>query len=552
MIYNVLPVNNYSGNNLNTKFDFDFYIENEKQLKVNLFDENNTKIELKYNLDYSINEFKNENGSYIIFPLETSLYSVLDEKQKISLELNLPIIQQTRYNNSSLLNLSSLEYSFDYLTRLVQILARKLDLTVRVEECSTVSPNELLDNINDSKLVCTQKASIAVDSANFAAEIKEYLNDTKSLLLDNKNITNCITELPQNIKLDLADGILTLKAGSIVTIPNGFEDDGVTPKFDYVTIENDKTMPSETTTAAQRMCWVALSAGGYANGVVQWCFSGNTSLMNSTAPNAYSTFYNTEINKMYRGNGTVWEEQQFSLPICLATNDSSGQYVSIDQIFNGFGYIGSTVWVDKGIKGLIPNGRNEDGTLNNIEFVTNAVHTQTFTASNTVIDNSYWIISSGELGGFNANIKYHGDINKVLYDVDNTIRLYCEIGRCSLDKGIITSFQAKQPFQALDYNDKPEISHWSMPSNKTLYLTLGASGSLYTAPANGWFSVHSTATMNGMFNYEKLSGATGVTFTSYSSLGGRGMLPVSKGDVVKFSYTGTPAGIRFIYARGEV
>ena len=64
--------------------------------------------------------------------------------------------------------------------------------------------------------------------------------------------------------------------------------------------------------------------------------------------------------------------------------------------------------------------------------------------------------------------------------------------------------------------------------------------------------VHSTTTMSGMLNYDKLNGATGVSFTSYTSLGGRGVLPVSKGDVVSFSYTGTPAAIRFIYAQGEV
>lgn len=41
--------------------------------------------------------------------------------------------------------------------------------------------------------------------------------------LNTSQITNCITEIPQDIKLELKDGVLTLKAGSKVYVPNGFE-----------------------------------------------------------------------------------------------------------------------------------------------------------------------------------------------------------------------------------------------------------------------------------------------------------------------------------------
>lgn len=53
----------------------------------------------------------------------------------------------------------------------------------------------------------------------------------------NNYTTNRILEIPQNIKLELNNGTLTLKAGSKVYVPNGFEEDGTTPKFDAVTIE---------------------------------------------------------------------------------------------------------------------------------------------------------------------------------------------------------------------------------------------------------------------------------------------------------------------------
>lgn len=50
--------------------------------------------------------------------------------------------------------------------------------------------------------------------------------DTKqdiSTAINYNNISNCITEIPQDIKLELNNGTLTLKAGSKVYVPNGFE-----------------------------------------------------------------------------------------------------------------------------------------------------------------------------------------------------------------------------------------------------------------------------------------------------------------------------------------
>ena len=39
--------------------------------------------------------------------------------------------------------------------------------------------------------------------------------------LSHKDITNCLLEIPSNIKLELSDGNITLKEGSKVYIPNG-------------------------------------------------------------------------------------------------------------------------------------------------------------------------------------------------------------------------------------------------------------------------------------------------------------------------------------------
>lgn len=179
MIYDIMPVDNYKGNNLSTQFDFDFYIENKDQLKVYLFKENKTKVELEYNVDYSINEFKNKNGSFITFPLPGSDYGVLNDKEEISISLTLPISQETQFNNSSLLNFESLEYALDYLTRLIQILARKVSLCVKVEECSKTTPDELINTISLSTNSAIGAANSANEKLNKIIEQKEKIETYK-------------------------------------------------------------------------------------------------------------------------------------------------------------------------------------------------------------------------------------------------------------------------------------------------------------------------------------------------------------------------------------
>jgi len=191
LIYDILPVNNYVGNNLTTTFDFDFYVEKPEQLQVFLFDENNLKHELIYGVDYSINELKNKNGSFINFPLEGSSYEVLSDNQKISLDLTLPISQDVEYTNSSLLNLETLEYSFDYVTRLIQILARKLSLCVKIEEISDISADELISTINNNVLLSNTNA---LTSQNYFNQLNSLYSTFNAQLtqfnLDKANIEN--------------------------------------------------------------------------------------------------------------------------------------------------------------------------------------------------------------------------------------------------------------------------------------------------------------------------------------------------------------------------
>lgn len=166
MIHDILPVNNYVGNSSATTFDFDFYIEDSSQLEVYIYDKDEIKTKLTENVDYTIHEVKNVNGSYITFPIAGSSYDILDSDHKLSIMLSLPISQETEYNNSSLLNLNSLEYSLDYLTRLIQIVSRKTDLCVKIDECSSIQPSLLIDTIVEKATNATNAASTTLGYLN--------------------------------------------------------------------------------------------------------------------------------------------------------------------------------------------------------------------------------------------------------------------------------------------------------------------------------------------------------------------------------------------------
>lgn len=107
------------------------------------------------------------------------------------------------------------------------------------------------------------------------------------------------------------------------------------------------------------------------------------------------------------------------------------------------------------------------------------------------------------------------------------------------------------------------MARMAMPSNKYIDLTLGASGSLYTAPANGWvcasghvptanqwgkLRMYATKTAGGVV-YSTSSLSNGSSSNSYIDL----ILPVKKGYTFSLQYIGPMSVdlLRFWYAVGS-
>lgn len=173
MIPEVLPYNNYTGNGLVTKFDFDFFIENASQLVVELLNDNSEKTTLEEGVDYTINEFKNPNGSYITYPISGSSHTVLSNKETLTLYLSLPVEQISEYSKSSELDFKLLEYSFDYLTRLIQIIKRGLERCAQLPEGASKTMKELVDEILNANSVAKKWAEYmdgTVDGTGYSAK----------------------------------------------------------------------------------------------------------------------------------------------------------------------------------------------------------------------------------------------------------------------------------------------------------------------------------------------------------------------------------------------
>lgn len=96
------------------------------------------------------------------------------------------------------------------------------------------------------------------------------------------------------------------------------------------------------------------------------------------------------------------------------------------------------------------------------------------------------------------------------------------------------------------------ISGLGMPSGRVISLTLAASGSTYTVPANGWVSFRGNNVNNGYIEITVLNSVN--VRTPGSSSGDMCVyVPVKKGQQFKLYYgnLGSGSGVAFIYAEGE-
>lgn len=424
-------------------------------------------------------------------------------------------------------------------------------------------------------------ATAAAQSAQEAADSAESINPDNLAnkgLENTGRLTNCITKIPQDIKFELSsEGTLTLKAGSKAWYPNGKDDEG-NLLFDNTVTASDITWVFEDTANWDNV-FVFLGGNKRAQAFRP---TGSTNSGSADPGTTGTTYYNISDNYIDAHN-TGGLDRGLTFPLAIVKVEA-GKVTQIKQVFNGFGYIGQVLYVLPGVEGLSPGGRNADGSLCNYTMTVSNVLTRSFTWScddgqfvfvgqyNTATaTEATEIISSGELHNYfqqseppstiyTNSIWHKLDENKV-YKTDNDttwnpISLFV-VGRLfNTGAGTsVSSFTIGNPVAMLDMSNTSYICKQGMPSRKNIDLTLGASGTDYIAPANGYVHISKAAGADNQNMYIWLPDSymgVGMGFSRTNAVVEL-VCPVKAGERfrINYNFSGNTSRFKFIYAEGE-
>lgn len=309
----------------------------------------------------------------------------------------------------------------------------------------------------DGSVIGLQSSKNTIDFEGGFAVLNTSENEVSVSVIDEltPKLSNCVLKNPQNILLELSGGALTLKSGSKVYYPDGFEQNGTTKKFSTYTLSSD---------ISQNI--VSESDGKY---LLLGIDDGNGNLLYSSidhiytqatepsTPEEHSVWYDTTSNTIKLRVSNAWVDnfnsKKLCFPLCIF-NIENNATTKIDYIFNGFGYIGNILYVYPGLEVLIPNGFNTDGTLKSIAYTTEAVSTIS-------------IISSG---GFYLTVDHQGTLNLYSttdYQYNNSVNynlrssglvsITTPIVSLTSSGGIISVWNSKTAFHIPDYYEIDNI-----------------------------------------------------------------------------------------------
>ena len=561
MIPEVNPYNNYRGDGSATHFDYDFMIQNGSQLIVQKIDENDVAERLVENIDYEIAVIDDEYAGYIRFPIEDSSHGILQENETLSLQLTLPFEQISEYGQSSLLDLNSIEFSLDYLTRLCQILKRQLERSVKVNEGSDSTPTELLDTINNNALVSTnaaalasKKADEAFESANITIEKAEEIDG--KILGFNEAYEEIVDEITQEGEKQLQNIQSTgfyMRDDKLYFINSEGEEEEFKSGglFTGQTIFSLDPLFEDT---LHLLDGALLSVGGmydqFIKGYIanlftkypqRFCTEEEWQTSVSTYGVCGKYVYNEgvsvrlpKVTGIVEGTldanalGEVVEAGLPNIEGSMQTTVSTNQFSDIGR--NNVLYDGaiSPLYLKQS---TISNASAEDNMVSGFSLdasLSNAIYGKSSTVQPQTIKGYYYIVvATGSKTDIEVNL------DNIATDLN---------GKADTDLTNVTS-QAKAM-----------MSTMGMPSSKVIGLTIGASGTTYTAPANGWYCVRGAWSSRSGF----LRLNNGYNLISYAQTGAEGAadgccnLPVAKGQQITLEYSGnTIWWFVFIYAIGS-
>ena len=285
-------------------------------------------------------------------------------------------------------------------------------------------------------------------------------------------ISNCILEIPQNIKLELTNNIITLKAGSIVT------NTGST--YSTLTTTQDTTLSPVVGNLDYN--WYYLFNYGNINlQLIRQAGVNSGATLPESSESNNDLFYNTtdKIIYQWKTNTNTWNGTSYRYPIAIVRRKSSTEIEFAkdsngnDIIFNGACFIGHHAICYPNIKGLLSNELDESGNLKSIKRINNALRIVELNQTYNTIFLTNWS------GYFTAH-NYMGEVKSIddllpngrYYYVKN-INSMCRIYQNSLqeniqitpfisylyDGTIVTDFTIQQPFR-VDKNKSFTYRQW--------------------------------------------------------------------------------------------
>ena len=288
--------------------------------------------------------------------------------------------------------------------------------------------------------------------------------------VNKSQITNCLLSIPQLVPQPVvADNTLTFSQGLTVIVPYGksapiLEVGGSLNGGEIVDISWDgqnlfyvvkygaKTYTKNKTSNSDE--YVLMNAAGALSGLpFDFAFSSATE---PEVTEQHAIWYDSTNNivKWSADTGSSWANY-YSLPVAAISFSGSGSSYDISGVktlYNGTKFIDSALFIDKGIKILIPSGRNPDGTLKNTEYEFTNVGVYDMTDD---ITGEYWVQAGGNnfVGRLQKTWWKYDFVNNYIVGGNGEIARSAMVGEFSISSGKITSFKPYNAFHAIDYNE---------------------------------------------------------------------------------------------------
>lgn len=206
--------------------------------------------------------------------------------------------------------------------------------------------------------------------------LNSSINSLSNTVVGIEDVVNSagILSIPQNIQLELSEGYLTLKAGSIITVPYGTTDLSATYLVGSTFLDGFEVVETEFANnkfflRVKLNTDLTSTLKGYTF-ISHICIRLDTKSLNFdtttiSADISGNAFYYNASSNLVQWVGTAGDTSRvLSIPIARVTLDSINGITSILNVFNGISWMGNVVFVNKGVTYSFADGRKSNGTNN--------------------------------------------------------------------------------------------------------------------------------------------------------------------------------------------